>query len=94
MVDGVTARKNKLGYGHKGIALLQQTFNNTGQGLRGVLGSVVEQNDGARAHLAGNSLGDVCGGQILPIQTVPTGSGWKALGDKGFQIRKQMISCR
>lgn len=83
MVDGVVPGQDQLGNGDKGIAVGQKPLDDSRQGLGSVLGSVVEQHDGAGADLARYPLGDVRGGQVLPVQAVPTGSGWKALGDKG-----------
>ena len=90
VVDGIVPSKDDLGDGDKGVSLLQQALNNAGQGLRGVLGGVVEQDNGAGADLGGDPLGDVRRGQIFPVQTVPTGSGWNRLGRKGLRIQKQV----
>ena len=89
VVNGVLAVQQKLGDGDEGVALLQQRFNNSGQGFRGMQGGVVEQNDGAGLHLAGHPLGDLAGGQLLPVQTVPTGNAFKRLGNSGLETRKE-----
>lgn len=51
MVNGIVrvirAGEKDLGDGDKGIALLQQSFNNTGQGLRGVERGIVEEHNRA-----------------------------------------------
>ena len=74
VVDGVLLaagpRQDELRDGHKGIALLQKSLDDAGQGLRGVEGGVVEQDDGPGLDLGGHPLGDVGGGQVLPVQAV------------------------
>ena len=50
VVDGVFPGEDDLRDGHKGVPLLEQGLNDGGQGLRGVQGGVVEQNDGPRLH--------------------------------------------
>lgn len=70
VVDGIVAGEKNLGDGDKGIAVLKQRFNDGGQGLRGVLGGVVEQHDGARLHLGDHPLCDLVGGQVFPVQAV------------------------
>ena len=72
-------RQNDLGNGHKGIAILQQRLDNTRQGLRGVEGSVMEQNNGTRLYLAHHPLGDVPRRQVLPVQTIPIPYSFKLL---------------
>lgn len=46
-VDDKVTGEDDLGNGNEGVALLQQTFDDGRQGLGGMLGGVVEQNDGA-----------------------------------------------
>ena len=46
MVDGVLPGENDLGDGDKGVALLEEGLDDGGQGLRGVEGGVVEQDNG------------------------------------------------
>ena len=81
MVDGVVhavlAGEDELGDGDHGVALLKQIVQNAGQGFRGVLGGVVEQDDGAALDLPRHPLGDVGGGQVLPVQAVHTGYSFK-----------------
>ena len=71
MVNGVVsaagAGEDELGDGHKGVALLEQGFQNGGQGLGGVEGGVVEEYDGPWLDLAGDSLNNLRCGQILPV---------------------------
>ena len=83
VVDGVGLGEDDLGDGHEGIALLEQIFDDAGQGLRGVLGGVVEQDDGAGADLGGDPLGDLPGGQVLPVEAITTSYKGKSLGRKG-----------
>ena len=70
--------KDELGDRDKGISFLKQGANDTGQGFRGVLGSVVEEDDGAGLHFGGDPLGDLCGGEVLPVQAVPVPTGGKS----------------
>ena len=64
MVDGIVAGEDQLGDGYKGIALLSELFQDGGQGLGGVEGRVMKENDGPRAYLAGHPLGDLVGGDL------------------------------
>ena len=70
MVDGVLPREEDLGDGHEGIPLLEEGLDDGGQSLRGVLGGVVEQDDGPRLDLGGHPPGDLPGLQVLPVQAV------------------------
>ena len=91
VVDGIVPGEDDLGNGDEGVAFLKQTLNDTGQSLRGVFCGIVEQDDGAGTDLACDPLGDVRCGQVLPVQTVPAGSGWKALGDKGLRMWRRVV---
>ena len=86
VVDGVLLaagpRQDELGDGHKGIALLQKSLDDAGQGLRGVEGGVVEQDDGARLDLGGDAPGNLAGGEVLPVQAVIERNDRKFLPDK------------
>ena len=79
MVDGVRSSEDNLGDGNKGIALLKQGLDDGGQGLRGMEGGVVEQDDGAGLDLGGHPLDDLSGGQVLPVQAVTEGNKGKFL---------------
>lgn len=74
MVQGVVRAafpgQYELRDGHEGVALLKKGLQDAGEGLGGVLGGVVEQDDGAGLDLAGDPLGDVGGGEVLPVQGV------------------------
>ena len=70
VVDGIFAGQDQLGNGEEGETLLQKRFNNAGQCLRSMQGGVVKQHDGARLCPLGYPLGDLPGGEILPVQTV------------------------
>ena len=85
MVDGVLPGEQELGDGDKGIALLEQGLENSGQGLRGVEGGVVEQADGSALYPLRHPLGDFACRDVLPVQTVPAGKGFKSLEHKGFR---------
>ncbi len=79
VVDGVGLGEDDLGDGDEGIAVLQELFDDAGQGLGGVEGRVVEEHDGPRLHLGGHPLSNLTGGEALPIQTVPVRNGFKLL---------------
>ena len=70
------------------VAVFLQPVQDGRQGLGGVEGGVVEEDDGAGGYPVGDTLRD--GGRVvvLPVQAVPTGSGCKGLGEKGFPKRK------
>ena len=70
VVGVVGPRQQELGDWHKGVALLEQGLQNGGQGLRGVEGRVVEEDDRPRLHPAHHPLGDLFGGEVLPVQAV------------------------
>lgn len=84
VVDGVVgvvfAAQNQLADRDNVIALPQQIVQNARQSLWGVKGRIVEEHNGARPHAGDHPLGD--GGRvvILPVQTIPVGSGCKGGG--------------
>ena len=84
VVDGVFPGEDHLGDGHKGVPLLKQTLDDVRQGLRGMEGGVMEENDGAGLYLAGHPLGDLTGGEVLPVQTVHVPYPFKELSGNGF----------
>ena len=59
VIGAAGAGEDELGDGHKGVPLLEQGLQNGGQGLRGVERGVVEEHDGTRLYLAGDTLGDL-----------------------------------
>jgi hypothetical protein len=64
-----------------------------------VEGRIVEQYDGAALHAAGHPLGDLRGGDVLPVQAVPAGNRFKCLrckGSGGFRVLRVLWlnSCR
>jgi len=66
VVDGVFAVQEDLRGRHKGVAALEELFQDSGEGFRGVFGGVVEQDDGTGLDFAGYSSGDLRGGEVLP----------------------------
>jgi len=90
VVDGVIGAvfpgEDQLADGHDVVALLKEVFQDAGQGLRGVEGGVVEEDDGPGADLGGHPVGDGGGIVVLPVQAVPAGSGCKGLGGKAFEV--------
>lgn len=85
VVNGVVAGEDQLGDGHEGIALLSELFQNGGQGLGSVESCVMKEHDGARSHLAGHPLGDLVGGDLLPVQTIPIPNSFKILWPKEWK---------
>ena len=83
MVDGIGIGQNELGDGDEGVPILQQGLEDGGQSLRGVEGGVVEEHNGAGLHLGGDPLGDLPGGDVLPVQAVPVPNRFKPLGRRG-----------
>ena len=75
--------QDKLAHGDDLVPLLEEIFQDGGEGLRGVEGGVVEEDDGAGGDLGGYPLGDGGGVVVLPVQAVPTGSGCKGKGIAG-----------
>ena len=82
VIEGVFPRKQDLRDRHDLIALLLEITQNFGQRLRRVLARIVKQHDGAGAHLACHALGDLRGGDALPVEAVPIPykgkSAWRA----------------
>ena len=70
VVDGVFPIQDHLGNGHKSVTLLNEGSQDGRQGLRRVLGRIMEQNDGAGLDLCCDPLGDLLGGDLLPVQAV------------------------
>ena len=74
MVDGVVGvvrpGEDQLRDGDEGVPVPEQGLQDAGQGLRGVEGRVVEEHDGAGLHPGGDPLGDLAGGEVLPVQAV------------------------
>ena len=79
VVDDVVSGETQLRDGNKGIAFLDQAFNDGGEGLRRVLGGIVEEDNGAWLDLGGDTAADLRGREVFPIQTVRAGSSFKAL---------------
>lgn len=77
MVYGVISRQDQLRYGHQGVPLADEVFQDSGQGLGGVLGGVVEKNNRPRLDFGGHPLGNVPGGQVLPVQRINVRRGFK-----------------
>lgn len=90
VVNGIVAGEDQLGDGYKGIALLSELFQDGGQGLGGVEGRVMKENDGPRAYLAGHPLGDLVGGDFFPVQAVPIPNSFKRLRPK--EIRRDFTN--
>lgn len=79
VVDGVVAGEDQLRDGDKGIAFLDQAFDDGGKGLRRVFRGIMEENDGAWLDLGGDAAADFSGRQVLPVQTITAGSTFKAV---------------
>lgn len=85
VVDGIVPGEDQLGDGHKGIALLGELLQNGGQGLGSVESRIVKEHDRPRPYLAGHPLGDLFGGDFLPVQTIPIPNSFKLLRPKGWK---------
>lgn len=85
VIDAALARKDELGDGDKGVALLEQGLNDAGQRLRSVLGGIMKQDDGTGLDLGGDPLGDFGGRKIFPVQAVPVPNKGKPLGRPSFR---------
>ena len=79
VVDVIFSRQQKLRHGHDLIPLLQQVLNDPRQGLRRVLGGVVEQYDAPIRDFGRDALVDVVRAQILPVQGIAFPYNRKAL---------------
>lgn len=78
MVNGVIPGENEFGHRHDLVSIGLEVLNNVGKRFRRVQRGIVEQYDAATGHIGGDPGIDLACGQILPVQTVPVGSGWKA----------------
>lgn len=67
MIDGAVALQENLRDGHEGIAILKEPFQNAGKSFRGVFGGVMEEDDGTGLDFGCDPLGDLRGGEVLPI---------------------------
>ena len=85
MVDGVGLGEDELADGHHGVAVVDETGEDGGQGLRRVQRGVVEQHDAALPHPAGHSLADGIRVVVLPVQGIPIGKDLKPLRRKGLR---------
>ena len=70
MVNGIFPVQKDLRNGEERVAILEQFFQDAGQGLRRVFGGVVEQDDGAGLNLFGDTLGNLRSREAFPVQTV------------------------
>lgn len=99
MVDGIVGvvlpGQDQLGDGHEGVPLLQQGLQDGGQGLRGVLGGIVEQDDGPGLDLGGHPLGDLAGREVLPVQGIASQYSLRLLRHNGYKaLRRPEIARR
>ena len=85
MVNGVGLGEDELADGHHGVAVVDETGEDGGQGLRRVQRGVVEQHDAALLHPAGHPLADGVRVVVLPVQGVPIGNDLKPLRRKGLR---------
>ena len=83
VVDGVFPCEDQLGNGNEGIALLCEIVEDGGESFGGVKPCIVKEDDGARLHLACDTLGDLGGGEILPVETVHIPYKGKPCGTRG-----------
>ena len=86
VVDGIGLLQNQLRDGHKGIALLEQALQNTGEGLRGVEGGVVKEDNGAALHPGGHPLRNLLGGDLFPVQAVTVPNRFKINSQCNYKL--------
>ena len=79
------ARQQELGDRHDLIALAEQVVKNIRQRLRRVLARVVEKHDGAVRHLPRHALGDLTGGNTLPVERIHIPYSSMPLWHEGFR---------
>ena len=91
MVDGILPFQNDLRNGNKGVAFLQQAFNNPRQCSRSILRRVVKQDDAPRADSGGHPFGDVGSRQVFPIQAVTIPYKGKSLACNGSPMLYYLI---
>ena len=85
MVDvRLFVRQQDLGDRHDLIALAEQVVEDIRQCLRRVLARVVEEHDGAVRHLPRHALGDLTGGDALPVERIHIPHSLKPLRRKGL----------
>lgn len=77
MVHLIVPLQQDLRHRHDPEAVLQQILDHIRQGLRRVLGRVVEQHDIPALNAARHPLRNLRRAQVLPVQTVPDGNGFK-----------------
>ena len=86
MVNGVLPFQNDLRNGDKGVAFLQQIFNNARQRFRGVFRCIVEQDNTPGLDFGGYSLCNFISFQILPVQAVTIPYKGKSLGHNALGL--------
>ena len=75
-VQQIVPVKEQLGELHEAKALVLQDGDDIGQGLHGVRRAVVKEEDAAAFGAADHPLGDLFGGEALPVQGVTIGVSW------------------
>ena len=85
VVHVVLALQQDLRDRHHSVAVLRHVVQDGGESLRGVEGGVVEQADGPALYPLRHPLGDFACRDVLPVQTVPAGKGFKSLEHKGVR---------
>ena len=94
VIDGVLPGENDLGNRDEGVALLEEGLDDGGQGLRGVEGGVVKEDDGAGLHLGGHSFDDLPRLQVLPVQAVTECNKGKSLRHRCFRCLQAFFSSK
>jgi len=67
VVDGVIPLEQQLRDRHDPVAVGEELFDDAGEGLRRMLGGVVEQDDGAGRDFAQDPVGDLARGEVFPV---------------------------
>lgn len=79
MVDGVGLGENQVLNRAKGVALGLKGLDDPGQGLRGVESGVVEEDNGPGLNPVQHPLGDLGGGEVLPVQRILIPYTWRRI---------------
>ena len=74
VIHVVVPLQDQLGDGHHPVPCRLHEVQHGGERLGRVEGGVMEEDDGAALHLACDPLGDLRGGELLPVQTVASGN--------------------
>lgn len=90
VIHNIVARQQQLRDRDDVVAVLQQVLDHGRERLGRMLRGVVEQDDAAGPDAAFDALRDLPGGELLPVEAVPTGNTFK--GSDLSVSRKKTLS--